>query len=301
MSETNPTALSLEDSTPTLESVSTGQLPAEAPPDDDHAELEGVVEIQGKRLVDVSVVAAERKRARDATEKRIRETELEPLKLKAQEVDHLRAALADAQPYVDHLRKHPELLQTPKPTPLEEQISDEDAAQEARDLELYRSDGQPDTMRAKRIIARRRQEAQTAAEAATKAVIGPVVSRSAQEASKQNFVSMAMRRDGQGQSMVDPKVLAEYWAQLPPELTQHPEVGELVLDAAIGKSIRTTGRVPRAERPPPVSESPGGRSGPSWQMTEQAKAIAKSAGLSEKAFAEGAKEYKPGQINVIGD
>jgi hypothetical protein len=96
-------------------------------------------------------------------------------------------------------------------------------------------------------------------------------------------------------------VLAEFWAQLPPELTQHPEVGELILDAAIGKSYRTKGRVQAPERPPVVSEPAGGRSGPGYQMDQMAKNIAQHAGISQKAFTEAAKTYVPGGVNVIGD
>lgn len=302
--EINPNAVSLEE--PTLESQPITQEPPEPDPalaaQDDDAEPEGVVEVNGRRVVDVSVLAAERKRVRQATEKAIREKELTPLQAKAQEADQLRQALADARPYIDLVRQRPELLAPPKPTTAEEQVSDEDAAQEARDLELYDSKtGQPDVARAKRIIARRRQDALAAAQQATQAAIGPITSQTAQGASKQVFAQMAMRKDETGQPLVDPKVLASLWVQLPPELTQHQEVGELILDAAIGKSIRTTGRVQRPDRPPTVSEPPGGRSGPAYQMDQMARSLAKNAGISDKDFQAGAKSYQAGQTNVLGD
>ena len=64
MSDISPNALSLEDAHPSLESQPIQQPPAEpeqtAQPDD--AEPDGVVEHQGRRMVDVSVLAAERKR-----------------------------------------------------------------------------------------------------------------------------------------------------------------------------------------------------------------------------------------------
>lgn len=299
----SPDALSLEDA-PTIETPPIQQAPVDHEPSaqaDDDVLPEGVSATDGK--VDVSVLAAERRRVRAATERAIRERELAPLQAKAQEVDQLRAALAEAQPYLNHLRQHPELLQPPKPTPLEEQISDDDAAAEARDLELYDGrTGQPDIGRAKRIIARRRQDALTAAQQAAQAAIGPITSQTAQSASRENFVSMATQRDANNQPLVDPKVLAEMWTALPPELTAHREVGELVLNAAIGKSLRTGTRISRPEREPLISEPAGGRVGQSYQqMDHMAKQLAKHAGLSDKQFQEAGKGYQPGMPNVLGD
>lgn len=303
MSEITPGALSLEDAPDgAIESPPIQQQQAAPEPDaiDDDAPPEGVSVHDGK--VDVSVLAAERRRVREATARAVREKEVAPLQQKANEADQLRQALNEAQPYLDHLRKHPELLQAPKPTPLEDQVSDEDALAEARDLELYDSrSGQPDVTRAKRIIARRRQDAMSAAQAATQAAVGPITSQTAQSVSRQNFVAMATRRDASDQQFVDPKVLAEMWAQLPPELTQHAEVGELILDAAIGKTVRTGGRVARAERAPVVSEPSGGQVGPQYQMDRMAKQIAAHAGITPKQFADSAKGYQPGQTNVIGE
>lgn len=303
MTEMNPNAVSLEE--PTLDGPpiqpDTPQEPQETPAvaaADDDAEPEGVVEHQGKRLVDVSVLSAERKRTRAATERALREKEITPLQ---QQLDQLKGALSAVQPFVEQIRQHG-MPQPPKPTKAEELVSDEEAAAEARDLELYDSKtGQPDIGRAKRIIARRRQDAQAAAQQAAQAAVGPITSQTAQSASKQNFAAYASQRDPAGQPLVDPKLLAEMWVQLPAELTQHPEVGQLILDAAIGKSVRTTGRVQRAERAPVLSEPAGGRTGPQWQMDRMAKSLAQAAGLTEKAFTEGAKGYQPGAVNVLGD
>lgn len=305
MSDIHPDALSLEAASIESPPIQPDEPEQTAAADTDDSEPEGAVDVQGRRMVDVSVLAAERKRIREATEKAVRESlarEHEPIKQKADEAERLRQALSEAQPYVEHLRRHPELLQAPKPTPLEEQISDEEAIAEARDLELYNQQtGQPDVARAKRIIARRRQDAQAAAQQAAQAALGPITSQTAQQASRQNFVSMATRRDADNQPLVDAKTLAEFWAQLPPELTQHQEVGELILDAAIGKAYRTKGRVQAPQRAPVVSEPAGGRSGPQYEMDRMAKNLAQHAGISNKTFSDSAKKYVPGEVNILGD
>ena len=305
MSDIHPDAVSLEseprfDNPPIVQSQAEPEPQAQIVTDDD-AEPEGVQEVAGQRMVSVSVLAAERKRAREAGANFVREKELTPLQAAAQERDQLRAVLAELRPIVEDVRRYG-VAKPPAPSKAEDAIPDDRAERYARRFELYDAKtGQHDVARAKTILGEQHEEIQQAAHAAAQAAVGPITSQTAQSQSRQNFVSMAMRRDGQNQPLVDPKELAALWAQLPPDLTQHPEVGELILDAAIGKSIRTTGRVPRAERSPILSEPPGGRTGPQWQMDHMAKNLAKAAGISDKSFTEAGKGYAPGQPNVLGE
>lgn len=298
-------SVSLEDSTPQDEPALPGPDPGGgAPPEEEPEHLEAV-EVKGKRMVDVSVVAAERRRAREVTERVIREKEVAPLKEIATQYEQLKAYVSQITPYVDHLRAHPELLQPPTPTSAEAAVSEEEAAEEARDLELYRADGQLDLSRAKRIVARRRQETTAAARAAAHAAVGPVQKQTAEELSRRNLERIALQQDPQGQPLlqtsVDPKVLAQLWAQLPAELTAHPEVGDLLVDVAMGRTQRVRGSgVPRPVRGPIISESAGG-SRPNWEMDPLTKAIARAAGVTEKTFEERAKTFQPGVPNVIGD
>ena len=307
MSDINPDALSLEDAGPDTALDGPPITPSAEPAtqQDDAAEPEGVVEHAGQRMVPVSVLAAERRRVREVTERHFREKELTPLQRAAEERDQLRAVLAEVRPIVEDARRFG--VNRPKPSTSEDAIPDEDAAAEARDLELYDpKTGQPDLVRAKRIIARRRQEAMTAASAAAQAAVGPITSQTASSQSRQNFAEMAMQPGADGQVMAPPgsaqaKLLAELWVSLPPELTAHREVAELVRDAALGKHLRTTGRVPRAERGPTFSEPAGGRSGPQWEMDRMAKSLAKNAGISDAEFKKTAQGYQPGGTNVLGE
>lgn len=282
-----------------LESQPTASEPVQP---DDTAEPEGVVEVQGKRLVDVGILAAERKRVREATERQIREKELTPLQARAQRADELERAIMEVRPHIEYLRSHPEVMEPPKPTSAEDQVSDEEALAEARDLELYEAGtGAPDVKRAKRIIARRRGEVTQAARAVAEQVIGPVTQGSAQQASRQNFAVMASQRDADERPLVDAREFANLWAQFPPELTQHPEVGQVLLDAAVGRAARQGKRVSAPARGPILSESAGGRPGAGFQQHELERKMAKAAGMSQKAYESGAKEFVPGAINVIGE
>ena len=285
-------AVSLESAPEELPST-----PAAEAPDED-AEPEGAVEVSpGRRMVDVSVVAAERKRAREAATRAVREQELAPLQERANRADALQEALNAARPYVDLVKQHPELLKPAAPLPIEQQISDDEAAQEARDLQLYNAQSQLDIPTAKKIIARRRTETQQAATQAAQQAMGPMQQSHAEQASRQNFAYMASLKDSNGAPLVDPKVLAEEWVQLPADLTQHSQVGEVVLERAIGKMHRQGKRITPAHREPVFSESPGGRTAGPVVLTE----LDRKLGLTEKDLKGSAAKFVPGGISVIGD
>lgn len=278
-------AMSLEDETSPPE-------PAKEP--DDNAEPEGAVDVQGRRMVDVSVVAAERKKARENTEKSLREKELAPLQEKVKEVDALKAALNELRPYADLARQHPELWKQPEPTPDAEKVSDEEAATHARRYQLYLADGQPDLKTAKTILADHRNEIRTVAAQAARDAVGPIQAATAEERSRNNFAAMLHLKNSDGQPLVDPETLAKEWVQLPPDLTQHPQVAETVLNAALGKMYRSGKRVSTPAREPLLSEAPSGRSATG---TVTLSKLDKRLGLTDKDIA----GFRPDSILTIGE
>lgn len=287
---------------PSIESPA--DAPAPGAPEPDESEPEGVVEVQGRRMVDVSVLAAERRRAREIAERGVREREVAPLQQQAQDAAQLREALAAARPYVELVRQHPELLQAPEPLPLEQQISDEEALAEARDLELYEAGtGQLDVTRARRIIAKRRTEAYEAAQQVAQSVVAPHARQTATAASGQNFAWAAGQRDAAGQPLVDHRLLAELWApfhQQAPELAADPQVAEVLLDAAIGRQLRLHQRGSPG-REPIYSEAAGGRPQGTFPINDVGRKLAKAAGMTEKQFHEAGKGYNPTGTSVIGE
>lgn len=261
-------------------------------------EPEGIVDVQGKKMVPVDALIAERERATKKGEEKAR-AEIEPLKVKAAQADQLAADLQALQPHIDYLNKHRELFDRPA-EPDTPTVSDEEAEKEARDLELYTPTGL-DIPRAKRIIAKRRAEVSAVAKQAAQEAVQPYAQSSFTAAARQNFVWAASQKGPDGAPLVDTQELAKLWQSFPPELAANPEVAQIILNAAIGETVRSGKRPQRPDQEPVFSETPGGRHQGEYRMSALEKSVAKVAGISEDQFAKRAKEYQPDAVNVLGD
>lgn len=263
------------------------------------AEPEGVVEVQGQKLVPLAALEAERKRAKETTEAKLR-AEMEPFKQKAAEADRLAADLAAIQPHIDYLRQHPEILQRPSSED-RSGVTDDEAERYAREYELYTPQGL-DLARAKRIIATHRADMQRVAQEAAQQAVQPVLQTTAVQAARQNFLWAASQKGPDGRPLVDPSVLANQWAKLPPELTANPDVAQWVLRAAIGEATVSGRQAPAApSQEPTFTEAPGGASRPAYAMSDIERRVARSAGISEKDWTARAQTYQPDSVNVLGD
>lgn len=268
-----------------------GEAPAaEAPPEDDELP-EGVQVVNGQPVITPSILAAERKRAREKA-KEDAEREFAPLRQKAAEADALRQALEAARPFIEEAQRRVQ-----PPAPQEPTVSDEEAANYARRYELFEAtSGQPDVKRAKVIIADNRREAAEIARRAAQEAVAPIQASSAEQASRQNFAYMCSLRDETGQPLIDPKVLAEEWVTMGADLTQHPQVAEVVLERALGKMVRQ-GKRGRASVPPQFSESVGGRPPAPIGLSDTGRKM----GLTADDVKAAAKTFKPGDVSPIGD
>lgn len=275
--------------------------PIAAVVDSDSALPEGAVDVPGQqgKFVPVSALVAERTRAREATEERLRK-EHEPLKAKADRADQLAADLETLRPQLDYLREHPDLLAR-SADPAEPQVSDDDAEKYARRLELYTASGL-DTRRAKHIIAENRAEMARVAHDAAQQAVQPAMQATAEQLSRQNFILMAQRKGADGRALVDPAVLAAEWAKVPAVLTAQSEVAHQLLKSAIGESALSGKRQPLADPTEPLFTEPagGGRSDP-YRMSEVERKMARTSGLTEKQWSDSAKQYQPDRLNVLGD
>ena len=275
--------------------------------DDDNAEPEGVVEVNGQRMVPASAISAIRKTAKDRAVKAYERDKLTPLQQQLQqreaELQQLTGALNESRPYIERLRQRPELMKDPDPTPEESKVTDTEAEAYARNYELYKAGtGELDTTRAKRMISDHRKETTAIAQQAAQAAVQPLQKMTAEQRSQYNFASLASQRDEHGRPRVDPHILARRWNEFPQEITADPRAAQVIMDAAIGEMVRT-GKYTSAppEREPIVSEASGGRGGPGFQMNDVFKKFANVTGMSEKDFKAGAAKYQPGAANVIGE
>ena len=261
-------------------------------------EPEGAIEVdlggQKQKVVPVGVVAAERKRARESTEQKFTK-EIEGLKAKAAESDQLKADLAQLQPYIEHLKTHG--LPKKEEPPEIAKVSDQEAEKYARDYELYTATGL-DMGKAKRIIANQREETRKIAAEAAQEAIKPLATSSATQQSRQNFVWAAQEAQKRG---VQPETVAQLWGALPPELTQHAEVAQLLLRASLGEAMFSGKMTTPPAHEPVFSEPPGGARGQSYQISDVEKRMALTTGLTEKDWTDRAKGYQPDAENVLGD
>lgn len=272
------------------------------PPVED-PEPDGVVEAEvapGKkeRVVSVSTLAAERKRIREA-EAAKHAKELEPLKQVEQQFKQLQTDVEAWRGEIEFLRAHPEIRKQHEPPELQ-QVPDDEAERYARDYELYTPHGL-DLPKAKRIIARNREETKRIAAEVAREAAQPAIQASAAQASRQNFLWAASQKGSDGRPLVDPKILAEEWSQLPHEHTADQRVAELLLDRAIGKQMRSGRQPPPAPTHEPVfTEPPGGRAA-AYQISDLERKVARNTGVSEADWQKTAAKYQPDRVNVLGD
>lgn len=273
----------------------TQPLETEPAPD---PEPEGVVEREGKKWAPVEALIAERERAARKTEEKLR-AEYEPLRAKASQADQLAADMARLQPHIEYLQKHPEVMQQAAQPDVPE-VSNDEAEKYARRYELYTPTGL-DLTRAKQIIADNRAETRQIAKEAAQQAVAPYAQTTASAQARQNFVWAASQVGPDGAPLVDPQELAQMWADFPAELAANPQVARVILDAAVGASVRTGKRAVRSSHEPVYTEAPGGQRGGGYQITDVERRLARTAGVKEKDWADSAKTYRPDATNILGD
>ena len=271
--------------------------PTPAPEPTPEPSPEGVIEVQGRKMVPVDALITERERARASTEKRVRE-EYAPIQAEAERAKQLQADLDTIRPQIEYLQQHPELLQRAD-TDDKSSVSDADAKLFAEQYELYTPTGL-DTKRAKQIIANQREEMAKVAKAAAQEAVGPFAQQTATQAARQNFLWAAQQRDPDGSPLVDPEALAKIWSEFPAELAAVPEIARVILEAAIGRGVRGGTRPARVSEPT-YTEAPGGGFRGEFKSSPRELKVAQAAGMTKEQYEKSAKTYRPDSINILGD
>jgi len=262
----------------------------------DEPDIPDAVEIKpGEKYVPVSALKAVRE-------------ELKTLKPAAEKAAQLEAALADARPYVEFLKAHPELLrpqQQPQAPVKEPDPQDDPTLVElAKTLDLYdASTGKPDTTRAAKIRDLTRKEAEAIADQR----IAPVTQQTHQQQLQANLQWMANLKDADGRPLegtfINSTIKAIYGALPEKEalrILADPHVAEVVGYTALGRQAASKKSAPKPPENPPLHvETAGGGTG--IVLNDATKKLARSVGLSEQKFIETAKRFKPGQYSPLED
>lgn len=264
-------------------------------------EPEGVItSATGVKMVPLAAVQAERGRRKEAEGKvTAAETELATIRPKAQRYDEVAPVIQQAMPIIEGIKRRPDLvaqLNQPAPavTPPAGPLTTEEAVEYAKDFDLFDTDGKPDVARAQR-IAKRHAEMSTRS---TQQAIAPFQQNEAQRQSATNYQHFAQMKDANG-NLPDPKILANVWANVPPEQSANPNVANVLYLMALGQQVALGkgGKPPLA--PVLTTEAPGGGRVLSPTITPIDTNVMKAAGITEANYKETAARFKPGQSNSL--
>src|SRR5688572_5329565 len=282
MSEIPAGSMSLEDDTP-LSEVVTPPEPVETPAPPVQAaedEPEGtIVNPGGEKLVPLGALAGAREKARQANEAReALEAELATLRPKAALADQIKGEWDAVQPMIQSVRNGTYQPAKPAEKPAGP-LSEQEAVEYAKDLDLYKADGTPDTARAQRLAAR--QEALAEKQAAR--YVQPLQQQNAQTQSAANLNAVAQWKPPAGMA-ADPNILREVWTMLPAELTAQPNIARVMYSVALGEQVLRGGYKAPVQAPPPVVEtaSLGGGSDARPELSTRERDMISATGMKAK-------------------
>ena len=235
------------------------------------------------------------------------QTENESLRHRAAQADEMASVIKQWEPTIRAIQERPDLIaqsrSVPKVDPVIAGIADQDAAEYARDIQLYDGEGKLDLVTAKRALARQIRVAQSAAEQAVNRVVKPMQAESAATKTQSLLQTAAQVRDRAGRT-VNPATLKQFFDVIPPEIAQDPKVASVLYFAAKGWEAHNgaEGPVPVVQPPPVVmTESPGGRTPTPRTLTDLDLRMAHDMGRKPNEYQAISARFKPGAMNVLED
>jgi hypothetical protein len=296
MSDAAPGSISLEENALEPEAPPppvTTETPPPAVQTADDGEPEGtIVNPGGEKLVPLGALAGTREKLRAEKEAREKvEAEVATLREQTKDIEQIKAAWQAAQPVIQQARQAAQ-QQQPKP---QGPLSDQDAIEYAKDLDLYKADGTPDTARAQRLAAR--QEALAAKSA--QQYVQPLQQQNAQTQSAANFQAVASWKDAAG-VQPDPAILKEVWSNMPPEMTAQPNIARVMFSVAMGEMmIRGKYKTPVTPPPPVLETASLGGGTARTELTSHERGFIEATGMKPKDYEETSARYKPGERNSL--
>ena len=229
--------------------------------------------------------------------------EMDGLRTKAAQADAILPVVEQWRPVIEAIQRDPSLvtrIRQPQADPFEARVSDQEAADYAKDIQLYTPEGQLDVTTAKRALVREHKIASQAAQEAAQAVVRPLQAESVQLKASQARTWALASAEQEGDP-IDPGAFDNLWRHLPAELVaQNPGgIAQLVKVVARGLSPRKVQAAP----PPPVmaTEAPGGRTPAVSALTDLDRRFARELGKKPSEFAASGAKFNAGGINVLED
>lgn len=263
-------------------------------------EPEGTVEIPTGKVVPLQALHAERGRVKEVRgELEAAKQEIERMRRDVDEYAALKPKLQEAMPIIEAVRRRPDLVKmayepAPEPAKPAGPLSDSEAEDFAKDLDLYTPEGKPDLARAQRLATRQQALADRAAQTRMAPYEQQTAARQSQDM-RQQIVSM---KDAQGRT-VDQRALDEIWNAVPPELAARPEVASVLYYAAKGYAEHhAKGRAEPAPAPV-VSESLGSARGDGPSLTAIDERFMKAADIKASDFQKTAARFRAGHSNDL--
>lgn len=262
-----------------------------SPPGDDADLLEKAVEHGGQKMVSLAAVQDERRKAKE-------------YRAQAESEKAARAQLEEqigaVKPYLQAIARMDErtLRQLvrpdgappnlpPGPTTVPSPDDDPEMVESARDMELYKSDGTPDAVRAARILARLDKRSERIGQTITQRAMAPM----------QHNVAAARgqsrRERAYAMQSASKESLNELFSRLPDEIVggMDENAFQWALLTASGLDVKS-GRVPVGVPQEPIfSESPGGPTHVEEPLSELERKVAKTMGVSVEDFRKLSKDH----------
>ena len=292
MTDEVPGSLSLDEDAPPLDQ----QMGTETPPPEPDAEPEpeGTVEIPTGKVVPLQALQAERHAKKQEREARERlEQEVVGLRDKAGKLDQIAGEWQAVQPLIQQIQRGEYQKAAPKASA--GPLSDAEAVEYAKDLDLYKVDGTPDTDRAQRLAARN----QKLVEHQTQQALAPFAQQTATQQSRSLFEQAATMKDPSG-ATVDKNILQQFWQMVPAELSAQPQVATILHRVAVAESL-IQGKYKGLTTPPPVVEtaSLGGGGAPKDSLTAVDRRFLEASDMKSDEYTKIGSRFKPGQHNVL--
>lgn len=264
---------------------------------------DGTIEASGGvKFVPLAAVQEARGKAKEAkAELEASKTRMAQMERAVAEYEALKPKLQEAMPIIEAVRRRPDLVkmayepapEPPKPTG---PLSVEDAAEYAKDMDLYTADGQPDTARAQRLAARQ----QAIAEKQARALVAPYEQATLTQQARTMREQVGAMKDAQGRT-VDAAALDNMFQSVPPELAARPEVASVLYYAAKGYAEHHAKG--RGDAAPPVvlSESLGAPKSDPASLNAIDERFMRAADIKKSDYAKTASRFVPGRVNTLED